>query len=110
MHLILSSSTTPPVKHEVTVEDWVTTEVLNSECHFATDCSNVHTDVGIHVGKDLAEKDWFVSMSHIDERVCSTYPSNQISKYEIVFRKMRFQVSFTDFQISVFNHLELAPS
>lgn len=30
--------------------------------------------------------------------------------YEIVFRGMGFRVPFTDFQISVFNHLELAPS
>lgn len=42
--------------------------------------------------------------------MCDTYTHNLIPMYEIVFREMGFRVSFTDFLISDFNHLELAPS
>lgn len=85
-------------------------EVLESEYYFARDSSDVHTEVGGHVGEDgnLVENDWIFSA--IDERVYDVYSLDLISMYEIIFREMGFRVPFKKFQISVFNHLELAPS
>lgn len=34
------------------MEDWVTPEVLESECYFSTDSLDVHMDVIGHVGED----------------------------------------------------------
>lgn len=62
------------------------------------------------MGATIAENDWVVSIPEVDEHVCSTYSPDLIPMYEIVFCEMGFRVSFTDFQIVVFNHLELAPN
>lgn len=45
-----------------------------------------------------------------DERVCNVYTPDLIPIYDIIFREMGFRVPFNDFQISIFNHLELVPS
>lgn len=83
--------------------------MLDSEFLFATDCLDVHTEVRKFVGATLAENDLIFSIPNEDEQVCSTYAPDMIPMYEIIFRDMRFRLPFTDFQISVFNHFELAP-
>lgn len=105
-----SSSATPPVEREVFVKDWVTNEVLNSESLFTTNCTNVHTVVNGWEGATQSENDLVISIPDEDERVCSTYAPDLILMYKVVFRDMGFCVPFTDFQISIFNHLELAPA
>lgn len=107
-----SSSTTPPVKKKPTVGEWVMGEVLDSKCHFASYSSDVHTDICGYVdpNRDLAENNWVMSVLDVDEKVCKIYPLDLIPMYEIIFREMGLRVPFTDFQIFVFNHLELAPS
>lgn len=107
-----SFSATPLVQKKSTVEEWVMAEMLNSECYFASDSFDVHTDVGGYVDLEgnLAENDWVVSVPVLDDRVCDVYPPDPIPMYQIIFREMGFGVPFTDFQVSIFNHLELAPN
>lgn len=58
----------------------MTAELLNSECYFASDNTDVHTDVGGYVDPvgDLAKNDLVVSVSVKDEQVCDIYPPNLI--------------------------------
>ena len=44
-----------------------------------------------------------------DARICSEFTEDAFPMYEIVFKDLGLRLPFNDFQVGVFNHLNLAP-
>lgn len=72
-----SSSGTPPNQKKPVVDDWVTAEVLNSKCYFASDSTYVHIDVGGYVDSMgyLSRNDWVVFVPGEDEGCVTLIPT-----------------------------------
>ena len=45
-----------------------------------------------------------------DARICSEFTQDDFPMYEIVFKDLGLQLHFNDFQMGVFNHLNLVPT
>ena len=54
--------------------------------------------------------DWRIHIPAENERICSDCGADKFGVYEYVFKEMGLRLPFSDFQMSVLNHLDLAPS
>ena len=90
---------TPPQSED----DWVAPEPEEYVSEFADFPLEAFTQLG-------TEGDWAVHLPEHDDRICSSFRDDMFPMYEYVFKEMRLRLPFSDFQIAVFNHLELSPS
>jgi hypothetical protein len=55
--------------------------------------------------------DWQILTPGLGKRICSNYkPLGKIPMYQIAFEHLGYRLPFTDFEVAVFRHLDLAPS
>ena len=83
--------------------NWISSEATDFRSIFSQQPQGAFTDVG-------DPNDWRVYFPSEDDRVCSDYTSEMFCVYEFLFKELGLRLPFSDFQMAVLHHLDLAPT
>ena len=102
----ISSGETEPSEEEspeVPGQEWIAPKPRNIRSVFAAYPQGTFTAFG-------NASDWKVHFPDEDDRVCSEFRLDRFCVYEYLFKDMGLRLPFTEFQMAVLDHLDLAPT
>ena len=90
--------------------DWVGAEPRGIALIYRFSSRQAYTVVEYGGGQEGFRRNFKIMRPTRDARICSEFTQDAFPMYEIVFKDLGLRLPFNDFQVGVFNHLNLAPS
>ena len=90
--------------------DWVSAEPRGIASIYNLSNRQAYNIVEYDGSQEGFQRNFRIMRSSRDARICLEFTQDAFPMYEIIFRDLGLRLPFNDFQVEVFNHLNLAPS